>query len=107
LFTDAFNSSLDFDPSAVLREHTGASAAPTSAAEPPRASRFGFALEAQSPGQCPVAHEAKSGESLLRGILPPGANVRISSSTESLSGGEHALPAPRRGPPPGFGRRDA
>ena len=108
LFTDAFNSSLDFDPSAVLRKHTGASAAPTSPAEQPRASRFGFALEAQSPGQCPVAHGAgKNGESILRGILPPGANVRISSSTESLSGGEQALPAPRRGPPPGFGGSEA
>ena len=81
LFTDAFNSSLDFDPSAVLREHAGASQ-PTSPAEQPRASRFGFALEAQSPGQCPVPHGAaglKGGESLLRTLLP-GANVRSESA---------------------------
>ena len=107
LFTDAFNSSLDFDPSAVLREHAGASQ-PTSPAEQPRASRFGFALEAQSPGQCPVPHGAaglKGGESLLRTLLP-GANVR-SASQQSLNGDvktDGSLPTPHRGPPPGFGK---
>ena len=115
LFTDAFNSSLDFDPSAVLRRHAGA-ATPDARAEQPRASRFGFALEAQSPGgQCPVAHggveAAKNGESLLRALLP-GANVRVSTSPaqespqhsrNSSEGSGSSVPAPRRGPPPGFG----
>jgi CCR4-NOT transcription complex subunit 4 len=107
LFTDAFNSSLDFDPSAVLREHAGASQ-PASPAEQPRASRFGFALEAQSPGQCPVPHGAtglQEGESLLRTLLP-GVNVRVASQ-QSPNGDvktNGSLPAPRRGPPPGFGK---
>jgi len=115
LFTDAFNSSLDFDPSAVLRRHAGA-VTPDARAEQPRASRFGFALEAQAPGQCPVAHGgeiAKNGESLLRALLP-GANVRVSTSpsqgaaqVNSNDGGPgsgSAVPVPRRGPPPGFGK---
>jgi len=114
LFTDAFNSSLDFDPSAVLRRHAGA-ATPDARVEQPRASRFGFALEAQSPGQCPVAHGdievAKNGESLLRALLP-GANIRVSTSPaqgasqhsrNSSEGSGSSVPAPRRGPPPGFG----
>ena len=101
LFTDAFNSSLDFDPTAVLRRHNGASQ-PSSPAEQPRASRFGFLLEAQSPMN--GAPNTKDGESLLRALLP-GANVRF-SSPESLSETTNGtLPVPRRGPPPGFGNK--
>lgn len=101
LFTDAFNSSLDFDPTAVLRRHNGASLS-SSPVEQPRASRFGFALEAQSPMN--GASNSKDGESLLRALLP-GANVRFSTQ-ESLSETTNGtLPAPRRGPPPGFGSK--
>ncbi|CEF99743.1 RNA recognition motif domain, eukaryote [Ostreococcus tauri] len=100
LFMDAFNSSLDFDPSAVLRRHTGASR-PSPTIEQTRASRFGFALEAQSP-MSNGAPGARDGESLLRALLP-GASVRFSQQ-ESLSETTNGtLSSPRRGPPPGFG----
>ena len=102
LFTDAFNSSLDFDPGAMLRKHVGASQQ-GSPVEQPRASRFGFALEAQSPA-AQGAH-AKDGESMFRALLP-GANVRIAMHeplTTQPPNNATSIPAPRRGPPPGFG----
>jgi CCR4-NOT transcription complex subunit 4 len=102
LFTDAFNTSLDFDPGAILRKHVGASQQ-GSPVEQPRASRFGFALEAQSP-TAQVA-QAKDGESMFRALLP-GANVRIATHeplTTQPPNNATSIPAPRRGPPPGFG----